>query len=220
MCGRFTLRTPNSILAEQFLTEVPDFSPRFNIAPTQDVPIIRAAKDGRTLSLARWGLIPSWAKDTKIAFGTINARGDTVAEKPAFRTAYKKRRCLVIADGYFEWKTVGKAKLPYFYEIDDGAPFAFAGLWEAWHGPDRKGEPLETCTIVTTEANELASEIHDRMPVILDRSDYDRWLNLLLENPADLIKQFPADRMRVRPTSTFVNNARHQGEECIAPREE
>lgn len=223
MCGRFTLRTPMAVLLRDFEAHMAferDIIPRYNIAPTQEIPIVRVDDGQRRIAFAEWGLLPVWAKDKKIAYSTINARGDTVAEKPAFRSAYKKRRCLVLADGYYEWKTVNKKKLPYLYEIDDGSPFAFAGLWETWHGPNKDGDALESCTIVTTEANELASEIHDRMPVILDRKDYARWLDPRLENPADLIKQFPQKRMSVRPVSTYVNNVKHQGKECIEPRED
>lgn len=192
-----------------------DIIPRYNIAPTQEIPIVRIDDGQRRLVFAEWGLLPAWAKDKKLAYSTINARGDTVATKPAFRSAYKRHRCLVLADGYFEWKTVNKTKLPYLYEVDDGAPFAFAGLWETWYGPNKDADALESCTIVTTEANELASEIHDRMPVILDRQDYARWLDPRLENPADLIKPFPQKRMTVRPVSAYVNNVKHQGEACV-----
>src|SRR5688572_13234308 len=157
--------------------------------------------------MLKWGLIPPWSKGAKISYGTINARADTVATKPAFRSAYKKRRCLVIADGYFEWKTEGKAKLPYLYEIGGGKPFAFAGLWEWWREPGTEGDGIETCSLITTEANALASEIHDRMPVILDAADCNRWLDPGVADPADLLKQFPSERMSVRSVSTFVNNA-------------
>jgi putative SOS response-associated peptidase YedK len=166
--------------------------------------------------MLKWRLIPSWVKDAKIAYSTINARAETVATKPAFRSAYKKRRCLVIADGYFEWKTEGKKKLPYLYEIDGGKPFAFAGLWEWCREPGTEGEGIETCSLITTEANTLASEIHDRMPVILQEPDYNRWLDPGVADPADLLRRFPSERMSVRPVSTFVNNARNSGAECIA----
>jgi putative SOS response-associated peptidase YedK len=217
MCGRFTLRTPLAVLAQQFqfdLDNALQLPLRYNIAPTQDVAAVRMVDGKRKLALLRWGLIPSWAKDTKIASSTINARADTVATKPAFRTAYKRRRCLVLADGYYEWLRVGKAKQPYLYEVDGGKPFALAGLWEQWG--DKESAPLESCSVITTDANKLAQEIHDRMPVILDPVDYDAWLNPESGDVAYLLDQFPADRMTVRPVSTFVNNARNQGPECIA----
>jgi len=159
------------------------------------------------------GLIPSWAKDKKIAYSTINARSDTVATKPAFRSAFKRRRCLVLADGYYEWEKSGKSKLPWLYEVDGGKPFAFAGLWESWK-PAGADESLESCTIITTDANELASQVHVRMPVILDSADHDAWL---AGEQIPLIP-FPPERMSTRPISTLVNNARNEGPECIEPR--
>lgn len=227
MCGRYTLRTPLTVLTSQFAAELQlplDFRPRYNIAPTQSVLAVRQVEQGakRELVALRWGLIPSWAKDTKIGYSTINARGDTVAEKPAFRSAFKKRRCLILADGYYEWLTEDKAKLPQFYEFDGGKPFAFAGLWEWWPGPKDgpKTEPVESCTIVTTDANELCCKVHDRMPVILNEADYDCWLDPACDDRAKLeklIKPFGVKTMTVRPVSTFVNNVKNQGEQCVAP---
>jgi putative SOS response-associated peptidase YedK len=237
MCGRYTLRTPLSVLAGQFEFEFldqPDFlaqhdlGPRYNIAPTQDVAAIRVVEPGgpRQLALLHWGLIPSWAKDTEIASGTINARGDTVATKPAFRAAFKRRRCLILADGYYEWLRSGKAKLPHLYEINGGQPFAMAGLWESWHGTIGPGEstadrvPLESCTIITTEANPLASQIHDRMPVILHPTDFAVWLDPANQDIAELarlITTYEGDDLSVRPVGTYVNNSRNQGDKCTAP---
>jgi putative SOS response-associated peptidase YedK len=178
------------------------------------VPAVRLTTGGkRELVGLRWGLIPSWAKDTKIGQSTCNARADTVATKPAFRSAFKKRRCLVVADGYYEWLKDGKEKQPILYEVDGGKAFAFAGLWEWWPGPEGKDEPIESCTIITTDANELAREVHDRMPVILDAKDYDAWLEC---RDAPLLP-FPAERMSARPVNRFVNNARNQGAKCIEP---
>jgi putative SOS response-associated peptidase YedK len=180
--------------------------------PTQDVLAIRHPR--RQVAL-RWDFIPSWAKDAK-----INARGGTVADKPAFRSAFKKRRCLVLADGYYEWLREGKAKLPYLYEMDDGHPFALAGLWESWRGPEGNSPPIETCTLITTAANELATKVHDLMPVILPPEDYDLWLDPEFQDRDKLLsmlRAFPADEMQVRPVSTVVNNARNEGEQCIAP---
>jgi len=220
MCGRFTLRVTLSVLATQFqfdMDSASQLTPRYNIAPTQDVAAVRLVDGKRQLAMLRWGLIPSWAKDTKIAAGTINARADTIATKPAFRTAYKRRRCLVLADGYYEWLRVGKSKQPYLYEVDGGKPFALAGLWEQWWGTgDKEAPPLETCSLITTDANKLAQEVHDRMPVIVDPVDYDAWLNPESGDVAYLLAPFEADRMTTRPVSTYVNNARNQGPECVA----
>ena len=150
MCGRYTLKTSPRTIAEHFeLPEVPELLPRFNVAPTQDVPVVRLGDEGRSLSLLRWGLIPSWADDPAIGNRLINARAETVAEKPAFRTAFKKRRCLVVADGFYEWKREN-GKTPYYFRLKDSSPFAFAGLWERW---DKGEEPVESCTLLTCEAN-------------------------------------------------------------------
>ncbi len=208
-----------SVLLDQFAAELGEtqtFDPRYKIAPTQSVLAIRHP---RQLVALRWGLIPSWAKDAKIASSTINARGDTVADKPAFRSAFKRRRCLVLADGYYEWLRDGKTKVPHLYEMDDGRPFAMAGLWEWWGGPDGKS-PVESCSLITTDANELAAKVHDRMPVILPPEEYDLWLDPEFQDRDKLLsmlRPFPADEMTVRQVSTFVNNARNQGEACVAP---
>jgi putative SOS response-associated peptidase YedK len=165
------------------------------------------------LALLKRGLVPSWAKDTKIAYSTINCRRDTVATNPAFRSAFKCRRCLVLADGYSELEQSGKDKLPWLYEVE-GGPFAFAGLWEAWNGQGEDKPPLESCTIITTDANELAAKVHNRMPVILDSEDYDDWL----AGEQIPLVPYPADRMTARPVSTTINNVRNQGRECVEAR--
>ena len=226
MCGRFTQRQPLTKLAEDFQARLAfddsAYRQQFNAAPTQSVPIVRMADgNGRELKFVRWGLIPSWAKDMKIGNSTINARGESVAEKPAFRTAFKKRRCLVLADGFYEWQKGGKVKQPYFIHRRDDKPFAFAGLWEAWHGgPGKSEEPLETCTIVTTTANDLMSPLHDRMPVILNQVDYGLWLDSEVSDRAKLeplIAPYEGDEFVATPVSTFVNNVRNQGPECVVP---
>jgi putative SOS response-associated peptidase YedK len=223
MCGRYTLRTPLNVLAQQFLFELTalppgfDLQPRSNISPTQMIPIVRrpAEQGPRLLALARWGLIPSWSKDAKSAAKLINARSETLAEKPSFRTAFKKRRCLILADGYYEWKTDGQRKIPHWFRRQDEEPFAFAGLWESWRVPPGDplerlaipgkddGQPrLETATIITTAANELSAGIHDRMPVILPASAYDQWLNPAFQEPGpltDMLRPFPADELKVEP---------------------
>jgi putative SOS response-associated peptidase YedK len=170
MCGRFTLRTTPHLVAEQFdLAGVPDFSPRFNIAPTQQVLAVGLQDGTRHGSFLRWGLISPWAKDTKIGNSLINARADGLADKPSFRSAFKRGRCLVIADGFYEWRKDGKAKQPFFIRMKDNRPFAFAGLSEHWS----KGEkPIDSATIITTDPNQVMAPIHDRMPVILPKAAY------------------------------------------------
>jgi len=185
MCGRFTLRTPLSVLAQQFLFDLgphkpADFAPRHNIAPTQLVAVVRNFADfqKRELGMLHWGLVPSWSKDLKSAAKMINARCETAAEKPAFRSAFTRRRCLILADGFYEWKKDGKLKIAHLFELPGSQPFAFAGLWESWRGPNRSSPaPIESCTILTTAANEICSELHDRMPVIVDPTDYEAWLD-------------------------------------------
>lgn len=216
MCGRYTMATPGQSLKIHFqLEEVPDLPFRYNIAPTQNVAAVRATTTGRALGLLRWGLIPHWADDPKIGYRLINARADTVASKPSFRSAFKQRRCLIAADGFYEWQKQDGAKQPFYIRRQDGEPFAFAGLWEHWQGVE---EGIESCTIITTDANELMKPIHDRMPVILAPADYDRWLDPAVQK-ADLLqpllRPFPADALAAFPVSTRVNNAKNEGPTCI-----
>lgn len=219
MCGRFTLRLPPTELVKVFaLLREPVLSPRFNVAPTQSVPVIRQTGGDRELVLMRWGLIPSWAKDAALGASLINARAETVAEKPSFRSAFKKRRCLIPADGFFEWqKTGGKTKQPFFIGLRDDQPFALAGLWERWEkGPEG---PVESCTVLTTSPNELLAEIHDRMPVILPEATWDLWLDPEIQDAIalqSLLVPFPADEMQCYPVSTVVNSPRNDVPECIA----
>jgi putative SOS response-associated peptidase YedK len=219
MCGRYTLKTPAEALAQQFdLAETPDLTPRYNIAPTQQVAVVRADQAGRSCELMSWGLIPSWAKDPAIGGKLINARSETAAEKPSFRSAMRQRRCLVLADGFYEWQaSAGKGKQPFYFTLADEQPFAMAGLWEAWSAPD--GSTRHTCTILTTSANELLTPIHDRMPVILPPEAYARWLDPGMRHAEalyDLLGPFPADAMRARPVSTLVNRVANNGPELIA----
>ena len=234
MCGRYTLRTPLNVLAQQFLFELGDLpadlalAPRYNIAPTQSVATVRqlAAGGPRQLALMHWGLIRSWAKDAKLASSTINARGETLADTPAFRSAFAKRRCLVLADGYFEWLAVGKKKQPLWFRMQDERPFAFAGLWERWRGPTgapADAPPLESCTIVTTSANALSANVHDRMPVILDEADYDLWLDPAMndkERLRPLLAPCPAKLMKAEPVNTRVNSVRNDDPKCVALEQE
>ena len=175
MCGRYTIRANLRLIAAAFeLPDVPDFLPRYNVAPTQKVLAIRSRDGVRLLSLLRWGLIPSWADSPAVGSRMINARADTVATKPAFRSAFKKSRRLIVADGFYEWQAVGTAQQPYFIRLKDDRPFAFAGLAEHW---SKGGETIDSCTIITTEPNELMESFHDRMPAILRPEDYDAWLD-------------------------------------------
>ena len=222
MCGRFTLRTSTSALAEQFGALAVDiFAPRFNVAPSQPVLVVRLRPDAvipqKELVSLRWGLIPGWAQDPAIGNRTINARSETVADKPAFRAAFRRRRCLVPADGFFEWRR-GKTKQPFFIQMADERPFAMAGLWESWEGPDHS--LIESCTILTTVPNALMEPIHDRMPVILPPECCDEWLDASLADPESLkhlLVPFDAEAMKVCPVSSYVNRPTNEGPECIVP---
>jgi putative SOS response-associated peptidase YedK len=219
VCGRFTLTTNLGALAARFgvarfLEEV---GPRYNIAPTQTVIVVN--DDGtRHLTQMRWGLIPSWAKDPAIGNRMINARAETVATKPAFRAALRKRRCLIPADGFYEWQPVGRRKQPVFIALKTREPFSFAGLWESWTSPEE--EEIKTCTIITTEANVLLKPIHDRMPAILSREAEAVWLDPTIQDPERLLpylKPYQAEEMEVYAVSTKVNSPANEGPVCIEP---
>jgi putative SOS response-associated peptidase YedK len=202
MCGRYELHThPAALMLAFGLPIPPTITPRYNIAPMQDVPVIRTSPTGeRELSMVRWGLVPRWAKDPGI--------GSKMIEKPSFRTALRKHRCLIPANGFYEWKVItGGAKQPLHIGMKDGAPFAFAGLTERWLAPG--GEVLDTCTIITTSANALLAPMHDRMPAIVAPTDYDRWLDVAVTEVADILAPYPATRMAYYPVSTRVNAVRH-----------
>lgn len=227
MCGRYTLTDPGAELLRHFqLTSLPpDYRPRYNIAPTQPVTAVIADESGRRAGYLRWGLIPSWAKDPAIGNRMINARGETVAEKPSFRTALRRRRCLIPVDGFYEWQGRNGRKQPVRFVAADGGVFAFAGLWESWRPPDPKGgstdgEVIYTCTIITTDANEFVRPVHHRMPVIVPPEDYDLWLDREIQDPEavlPLLKGAPEDALEMYDVSTFVNSARNEAPECIAP---
>ena len=226
MCGRFALMTPTEALAKLFgvpetaVAALPPSVPRYNIAPTQPVVAIRLDEHGeRDLTFFHWGLIPSWSKDIQIGSRMINARSETVTEKPSFRTAFKRRRCLIPADGFYEWQKQADGKQPMFIRPTDGEerPFALAGLWEFWSDPD--GGTIQSCTILTTTPNELMAPIHNRMPVIVEPEDFDLWLHPEPdpEQGLHLLRPYPAEKMVAYPVSTLVNNPRHDNPECIQP---
>ncbi|MBI3738450.1 MAG: SOS response-associated peptidase [Chloroflexi bacterium] len=220
MCGRYTLTVDFAELKSAFkdYTLPAKFAPRYNIAPTQ--PVLAIPNDGKkTADFFVWGLIPSWAKDPVMGQRLINARGETLAEKPSFRGGYKYKRCLILADGFYEWKSQPgtKTKIPYFIHLKTGQPFAFVGLWDEWHSHD--GSLIRSCTIITTTPNKLMASIHDRMPVILQAKDYDDWLDTAARTPDTLnhlIKPFPADQMEAYPVSVLVNTPKNDRAELIA----
>lgn len=220
MCGRFAFFSPHESVVDLFAIEgVADVEPRFNIAPTQAVPAVRSAAGSRRLSMLHWGLVPFWAKDPAIGNRMINARAESLGEKPSFRNAYKRRRCLVLASGFYEWRKEGQAKTPYYITREDQRPFAMAGLWESWKGGDADGS-LESCTIVTTRPNALMEKLHNRMPVILDGVGTERWLDAALTEPADLeslLRPAPVQGWMAYPVSRRVNNPRNEGPELIQP---
>jgi len=228
MCGRFTLKTDTKKLAEAFAEfEVPQELPaRYNIAPSQAVAVV-ANNGERKVEFFQWGLIPSWAKDLKIGNQMINARAETLGEKPAFKVAYKRRRCLVLADGFYEWRTPpsppsdrggkGGGKTPMYAQLKSGQPFAFAGLWEMWRSAE---DTILSCTIITTDPNELMAEIHNRMPVILPPEAYELWLDPAERTPDQLnglLKPYPAELMTAYPVSKLVNSPQNDSPELIEP---
>ena len=221
MCGRYSFNQVAEAIADKFqVKEVPPLSPRYNIAPTQQIATVSVSSESleRQFKMLRWGLIPSWAKDAKMGAKLINARAETVAEKPAFRAAFKKRRCLILADGFYEWHTQNGEKQPFYFRLENGEPFAFAGLWEHWEKGE--GEPIESCTILTTEANELMRPIHERMPVILDSKNYEQWLDpetKKIELLQSFLQPYPSEEMTAYPVSTKVNSAKNDRPECIHP---
>jgi putative SOS response-associated peptidase YedK len=217
VCGRFAFYSPAEATAALFgASGTLDAGPRYNIAPTQDLAAVRChdGGDGRDLVALRWGLVPFWAKDPALGNRMINARAETVAEKPAYRAAYRHRRCLVLADGFYEWHREGPVKIPWYISLASAEPFAFAGLWERWTSKET-GESLETATLITTQANDFLAPLHHRMPVILDAERADRWLSGDNEFLVTASQDSPA--LRAWPVNRRVNNARNEGEELIRP---
>jgi len=217
MCGRFALRNPYKIAGHFNLKEMPDLPPRYNIAPSQEVAAVRFLPNAptRELVLLKWGLIPFWAKDKKIAYKMINARAETVADKPAFRGAFRHHRCLIPASGFYEWGHKNKTKQPYFIKLKDSAIFSLAGLWEHWEGDG--GEVIESCTIITTAANKTVGNMHDRMPVIVKPEQYDTWLSSETEKNSlkSLLVPFPDEEMFAYPVGLEVNNPRNDNPNCL-----
>lgn len=219
MCGRYVLRASPKVVAAAFgLSELPLWEPRYNIAPTQSIPAVRVDADGgRRLAHLRWGLVPGWAADPGIGNRMINARSETVETKPAFRAAFRGRRCLLPADGFYEWKKEGARKQPFHIRRRDEAPFAFAGLWEYW---ERDGEIIESGTILTTEANGTMRPLHERMPVILDPADYAAWLdpaNRDVQGLKALLRPCGDDVLTASAVGALVNNPRHDDPRCLEP---
>jgi len=222
MCGRYRLTAAERYIAQHFDIDEDEvhWTPRYNIAPTQNVGVVRQTnRSGRTFKAMRWGLIPYWAKDASIANHTINAMSESAADKPAFREALQRRRCLIPADGFYEWKKLSpRQKQPYGLSMVDDSLFAFAGLWDKWRSPH--GDVFQTCTILTTSANSLLRDIHHRMPVILRREDFDLWLDPAITDSsrvAQLMKPFDELLMKATPVSTTLNNAQNDSAECMQP---
>jgi putative SOS response-associated peptidase YedK len=218
MCGRFALPYPSKTVAEHFsIPEEVFFAPRYNIAPSQNIAVVCGKQDapGLQMAMMRWGLIPNWAKDEKLGYKMTNARAETVAEKPAFRSAYRQRRCLIAAGGFYEWQRQGKNKQPYFLTVKDTKIIAFAGIWERWQSPEE--EPVESCAILTTAANSSVRGIHDRMPVIVAPADYNLWIDPGGER--DLLQQIlrfsQSISLRIYPVSNMVSNPRNDSPGCL-----
>jgi putative SOS response-associated peptidase YedK len=218
MCGRYTLSTPVEKLAEEFglVGQLPDLQPSYNVAPTREVPAVVSGGEGHRMEMLRWGLIPSWADDPGIGSRMINARSETVAEKPSFRRAFKKSRCLMLADGFYEWRKENGGKQPYYIRMKTGQPFAFAGLWESWNKGE--GGEIHSCAIITTDANDLMREIHHRMPVIMPPEYYELWLDPAVREPErllPLLEPYPAADMEAYPVSRRVNSPSNDEPGCV-----
>ncbi|WP_374378694.1 SOS response-associated peptidase [Dongia sp.] len=217
MCGRFVQKSPANQLASFFDIKgpVPNFAPRYNLAPTQDAAVVVAGGDGRRLEIKKWGLIPAWSKEGKAEFATFNARAESVREKPTYRQAFQKRRCIVPADGFYEWTGPKGDKIPHLFERQDGTPLALAGLHETWRAKDG-AETIHSFTIVVTAANQWMSRFHDRMPVILDPADFDAWLTGNAEPAATLLHSAPEETLKERVVPKLVNSVKNEGAELLA----
>ena len=220
MCGRFSLHTPESMIREAFnleRTEPLGLESRYNIAPSQDISIIRDTETDREMVMARWGLIPSWSKEPKTKYSTINARIESVAEKPTYRTPFKHKRCLIPADGFYEWKQVAGNKIPHHIRMKSSKVFAFAGLWDHW---EDESDSFDSCVIITTPSNEVMKPIHERMPVIIAAAHYDYWLDARINYKQEIMQYLnsaPSSHLTAYPVSTRVNSPRNNDERCIQP---
>jgi putative SOS response-associated peptidase YedK len=218
MCGRFTLTTPFQQIQERFDAVLPDayHKPHYNIAPGQRIPVL-GMNDQSTFELMKWGLVPHWAKDPKIGYKMINARGETVAEKPSFRVPFKRRRCLIPSDGFYEWDKISGTRTPYHIRLKDRTLFSYAGLCDIWKDPE--GKEMQTFSIITTKSNDLVGKIHDRMPVILEEDDESIWMSKKTSphQLLDLIRPYDADTMSITPLSTLVNNPKNDSEAVLKP---
>jgi putative SOS response-associated peptidase YedK len=221
MCGRYVLKKKDleALLVQLGVKDPRDFASRYNIAPSTVVPAIRPRRDGgrEAVGLA-WGLVPHWSKDAAGGARMANARAEGIAAKPAFRDAFRRRRCVVPASGFYEWQTLGKLKFPWYFQFRDASPFCLASIWDSWRGPD--GAELETCSLITTTPNAILRPIHDRMPVILRGENLARWLDPRVTEPAELeplLGPLPDDVLSANPVSTRVNSVRHEGPECLEP---
>jgi putative SOS response-associated peptidase YedK len=217
MCGRFTLHLPPELITEIFGVALPDdFRPRFNVAPSQIHPVVRLGAGGIEISPLKWGLIPHWAQDSRLGFSMFNARAETVDTKPYFRSSFRSRRCLVLSDGFYEWRQEGKMKVPFYISLKGGGLMPYAGLWDKWIDP--AGTAIETFTIITCEANGLVGTLHDRMPVIIQMNDHRTWLNpsATTDKLKELLRPYNADRMTLWEVGTLVNNPRNDRPDCIS----
>ena len=221
MCGRFTRKENFKQLAETLgLAHLPSLEPRYNIAPSQMIGCVRTNPSTRETEYVqlKWGLVPSWAKDSGIGHSLINARAETVADKPSFRKAFKQQRCVILADGFYEWKREGKSKQPYYIHLKDNRPFVFAGLWDHWEKGE--GAPINSCTLITTGPNAVMEPIYHRMPVILNPGDYSLWLDLAVQDStrlSPLLQPYPSEDMEAFPISPLVNNPRNDTRLCVQP---
>ena len=220
MCGRFTLQTPEDQIRKAFNLQAGDLlglSPRYNIAPSQNIPIIRDNEEGHELAMVKWGLIPHWSKEPKTKYSTINARLETVAEKPTYRTPFKRQRCLIPADGFYEWKVINDHKIPHYIKMQKGGVFAFAGIWDRWEGD---GVTLDSCSIIVMPANEVMKPLHERMPAIIAPTHYDLWLDrrsIEKDEIMGFINSAPSSSLKFYPISPWVNSPQHDDERCIRP---
>ena len=220
MCGRFSLHTSESTIRKAFNlgnTEPLGLSPRYNIVPSQQIPIIRTTETSREMVLAKWGLIPNWSKESKSKYSTINARIESVAEKPTYRTPFKHRRCLLPTDGFYEWKVINGNKVPHHIRMRDDSVFAFAGLWDHWEGEDTS---IESCSIIVMPANEVMRPIHERMPAIIAPAHYELWLDSRITDKQEIMRYLtsaPSSQLTAYPVSTWVNSPKNNDERCVQP---